>query len=119
MANSESSRVQNNLSFKKGGKQGTWKKGANSETMAEQSLAVFFTKLSQTLDQIQNPYIKPPDIPDNKKFDLYSQAYRGFAQNNISKTEGFSIEIKSDPKYDELTKRLIRKKREKDASRSN
>lgn len=87
------------------------KKGSQSESAAEKSLAEFFNKMSQTLERIGSTHPKPPEGGDSKRFEIYSQAYQGFAQNNVSKTEGFSIDIKTDPKYDALTRELIKKKR--------
>ena len=87
---------------------------AQSGSDAEKSLADFFKKLSETLDQMKNAFPKPDDPKLAKKFEVYSQAYQGFAQNNVSKSEGFSIKVKTDPKYDQLTKKLIKRKREQD-----
>ena len=81
---------------------------------AEKSLADFFKKLSETLDQLKNAYPKPEDPKLAKRFEVYSQAYQGFAQNNVSKSEGFSLKVKTDPRYDKENKKLIKRKREQD-----
>ena len=87
---------------------------AQSGSDAEKSFADFFKKLGDTLDQLKNAYPKPEDPKLAKKFEFYSQAYQGFAQNNVSKAEGFTIKVKTDPKYDALTRRLINRKRARD-----
>jgi len=81
---------------------------------AEKSFADFFKKLGETLDQLKNAYPKPEDPKLAKRFEVYSQAYQGFAQNNVSKSEGFSIKVKTDPQYDALTRKLINRKRIQD-----
>src|SRR5688500_7415302 len=86
---------------------------------AEKSFADFFKKLGETLDQLKNAYPKPEDPKLAKRFEVYSQAYQGFAQNNVSKSEGFSIKVKIDPKYDQLTRKLIQRKRTQDEECGN
>jgi hypothetical protein len=94
-------------------------KGLQTDHNTEKALTDFFTKLSETLDKFKNENAKPElSLPD-KKFEAYSQAYQGFAQNNVSKSEGFTVTVDTNPKYDELTRKLIKEKRESDQCGQN
>src|SRR5690242_11834036 len=83
---------------------------------AEKSFADFFDKMSGLLAQLQNVGRKPTDTDDGKRFEFYSQAYQGFAQNNVSKKESFTIENKLPDRYKEKAEELIKEKRRKDIS---
>jgi hypothetical protein len=86
---------------------------AETQVYAEKSFADFFNKLSLAIDQLRNGPSKA-DAQQAKRFESYSQAFAGFAQNNVSKPEGFSIGVKTDKAYDDLTKKLIKQKRDRD-----
>ena len=56
------------------------------------------------------------DNQQAKRFEIYSQAFAGFAQNNVSKSEGFAIGVafksqKTKEEYDKLTEELIKEKK--------
>ncbi len=62
------------------------------------------------------------DAQQAKRFEIYSQAFAGFAQNNVSKSEGFIIGVdfqntKTKEDYVKLTKELIEKKKQSDIDR--
>ena len=50
---------------------------------AEKSFADFFSKLAQAIDQLRSGPSKA-DAQQAKRFESYSQAFAGFAQNNVS-----------------------------------
>lgn len=51
---------------------------------------------------------RPPEITD-KRFEIFSQAFQGFAQNNVSKKEGFSLGVTLSPEYANALKELVKK----------
>ena len=89
-------------------------KTMRGETNAERSFAEFFNKLSETLELLKNSQPRPEDPKLAKRFEVYSQAFSGFAQKNVSKAEGFAINVKTDANYDMLTRRLVNRKRARD-----
>ena len=95
-------------------------KAVPADSTVENSLADFFDKMSKSLERIGNSYPRPPEVGDSKRFEVYSQAYQGFAQNNISKKEGFLLEVKIDQKaYDEFLKKLIEERKNNPAKWGN
>jgi hypothetical protein len=91
----------------------TEKNLSHDEFLIESSIAAFFNKLTEKIEQLGNSSTKVGNLIPDKKFDFYSQAYQGFAQNNISKPEGFSLNVKVDPNYNSFLEEMVEKEKQK------
>jgi hypothetical protein len=80
---------------------------------------IFFSKLMQTLEKVNVNAVKPQTSQVDINYETYSQAYQGFAQNNVSKIEGFSVDVQSNDAYQKLINELILKKQQSDQSCQN
>lgn len=76
--------------------QQTTNTGAGSlESQVASSITDFFTQLTAKVGAISTPGPNPSPSPATaQKFQNYSAALQGLAQNNVSKSEGFSVEVK-------------------------
>ncbi len=69
------------------------------ETYIDNEFAAAFAKCSHIFKQLIKNVEKNSDMGKSKRFESYSRAYQGFAQNNVSKPEGFSLKIKVKIKF--------------------
>ena len=86
------------------------------EVTVEKSIADFFDKLAEKLGQTNAA--PKPNTGDDKRFQVYSDAFQGFAQNNVSKSEGFSIGVKAHKDYAAITEQLVTEFKKKAAARA-
>jgi len=89
-------------------------KKADTGFQAEKSITDFFNRVSKMFDEVRNPGLKPEAQKEDNQFKIYSQAFQGFAQNNVSKSEGFSISVKVSKEYDALIRQLTNELKKKD-----
>jgi len=73
----------------------------------ERSISEFFTNLSKTFDQFRNTHPGKEDIKIDNPLSNYSDAFSGFAQNNVSKSEGFSIRVPVNAAYEEFVRKAV------------
>ncbi len=83
------------------------------ESQVQSSIAKFFNKLTETIEQVGKSSSRVEDLVLDKKFEFYSQAYQGFAQNNVSKPEGFSLKVNVDQNYNNFLKGALEKEKQR------
>ena len=83
------------------------------EAQVQSSIASFFNKLTETIDQLGKNSSRVEDLVLDKRFEFYSQAYQGFAQNNVSKPEGFSLKVNVDQNYNNFLKGALEKEKQR------
>ncbi len=83
------------------------------ESQVQSSIAKFFNKLTETIEQVGKSSSRVEDLVIDKKFEFYSQAYQGFAQNNVSKPEGFSLKVNVDQNYNNFLKGALEKEKQR------
>lgn len=90
----------------------TEKNLSHDEFLIESSIAAFFNKLTEKIEQLGKSSSHAENLLPDKKFEFYSKAYQGFAQNNVSKPEGFSLKVNVDPNYNNFLKALLERERQ-------
>jgi predicted ribosome quality control (RQC) complex YloA/Tae2 family protein len=89
-------------------------KPSQIDTAVNKALTDLLLEVKDVVASFRNSNFSRHDTVPDKRFDIYSKAFQGFAQNNVSKKEGFALEVKVDPSYNDRLQKLIeeRKKQE-------